>query len=75
MNGDINLSLAQTNHSSLKLWDGCPPLRCIFPAGVTLHKHHPQIALGPIALRPHSINLVQHRSRSPVKCYQRDECK
>ncbi|MEG4352575.1 hypothetical protein QUA74_22905 [Microcoleus sp. LAD1_D3] len=32
---------------------GCvPPLRCIFPAGGTLHQHHPQ--------------MVQHRSHSPA---------
>ncbi|WP_373537042.1 hypothetical protein [Microcoleus sp.] len=35
------------------------PKACIFPAGVTLHKHHPQIALGPIAQPPLSLNLMQ----------------
>lgn len=43
--------IALSNHSPLKLRD-VGPLRCIFPAGGTPHKHHPQI--------------VQRRSHSPA---------
>ncbi|WP_150111469.1 hypothetical protein [Oscillatoria nigro-viridis] len=37
-----NISLAQTKHSPLKLWDG-RPARPVFAESGTPHKPHPQI--------------------------------
>ncbi|NJK67317.1 MAG: hypothetical protein HC789_05495 [Microcoleus sp. CSU_2_2] len=64
----------------LNLWDGPParllyllwdgrPARPVFAESGTPHKHHPQIVQR--RSPPLCLNLMQHRSRSPLKYCER----